>query len=175
MFSNATVKILCALRIMIAGRKNDVRSLAKSIQSRTLWIMVLFGYKVKATDFQGPLLRYLLLIERMCLHWVQRILIIWTCISALKDVCPTTDLSLVCFISTLSSGCIWRPKLPTRAQSLCRRLKYTYPSTYQAFALIISTRNNWQTFPSWDNSKHLEAYIYIYIFNVEWKYVSNNW
>lgn len=120
-----------------------------------------FGYKVKATHFQGPLLRYFLLIERMCLQWVQRILIIWTSISALKEGCPTSDLSLVCFISTLSSGCICWPRLSPRALGLCRRLKYTYPSTYRIFALLVPTRSNQQTSSSWDNAKHLNVLFYV--------------
>lgn len=53
---------------MIAGRKkNEVRCLAGGANQEPFESCT-FGYKVKATGFQGPLLHYLLLIESMYLQ-----------------------------------------------------------------------------------------------------------
>lgn len=53
---------------MIVGRKKMRQGALPGGANQEPFESCTFGYKVKATDFQGPLLHYLLLIESMYLQ-----------------------------------------------------------------------------------------------------------
>lgn len=169
MFSNTTVKMsLCP------GNYDTVEKWGKvpcrRSQSRTLWIMY-FWLQGEGHGFQGPLLHYLLLIESMYLQWVQRILIIWTSISDLKEVCPL--LTFCWFVSSAHFPvAAYRDQSYPRGHRVFERLKYTYPSSYQVFALTAPTRKQLEILPILEQ---LQTSRGMYFLNAEWEYVSNNW